>query len=192
MTNEKAIELLKNGTMFMPTLENSEYPEAFDLAIKALQRERPQGKWEVKQCLDSDGDIAGYDVCCSECGKVLFHMMNRFPSVEEAKEHINEENFTKFCPNCGADMRGDKMINEEYLKTWEQDHIEFLTSREMGEWLYRRDKNRDKKERLQGEWIKKSEVICLLEKWADGYSYIEIPTTDAIKAVKDMEGEDNG
>ncbi len=37
MTNERAIELLKNGTMFMPTLENSEYPEAFDLAIKALE-----------------------------------------------------------------------------------------------------------------------------------------------------------
>ena len=40
----------------------------------------------------------------------------------------------------------------------------------------------------QGDWIKKSDVICLLEKWADGYSYIEIPTTDAIKAIKDMEG----
>lgn len=45
------------------------------------------------------------------------------------------------------------MINEESLKAWEQDHIEFLTSREMGEWLYRRDKNRDRKENPQGEWL---------------------------------------
>ena len=41
------------------------------------------------------------------------------------------------------------MINEENLKTWEQEHIELLTSREMGEWLYRRDLNA----RPQGEWI---------------------------------------
>ena len=45
------------------------------------------------------------------------------------------------------------MINEEYLKTWEQDHIELLTSKEMGEWLYRRDKNQDRKERPQGKLI---------------------------------------
>ena len=66
---------------------------------------RPQGEWEVKQCLDSEGNIAGYDVCCSECGKVLFHLMNRFSSVEEAKKYIKEEDFTNFCPDCGASMR---------------------------------------------------------------------------------------
>lgn len=33
------------------------------------------------------------------------------------------------------------MMNEESLKNWEQDNIEILTSREMGEWLYRRDMN---------------------------------------------------
>ena len=42
------------------------------------------------------------------------------------------------------------MINEESLKTWEQEHIELLTSREMGEWLHRRDMNA----RPQGDWIK--------------------------------------
>jgi hypothetical protein len=41
------------------------------------------------------------------------------------------------------------MINEESLKTWEQKHIELLTSRKMGEWLHRRDMNA----RQQGEWI---------------------------------------
>lgn len=40
------------------------------------------------------------------------------------------------------------MMNEESLKNWEQDNIELLTSREMGEWLHRRDMNT----RPQGEW----------------------------------------
>lgn len=33
------------------------------------------------------------------------------------------------------------MMNEESLKAWEQENIEILTSREMGEWLHRRDMN---------------------------------------------------
>ena len=37
MTNEEAIVLLKKATMFEPKLENKDYPEAFDLAIKALE-----------------------------------------------------------------------------------------------------------------------------------------------------------
>ena len=41
------------------------------------------------------------------------------------------------------------MMNEESLKKWEQKNIKLLTSREMGEWLYRRDMNRDMKERPQ-------------------------------------------
>lgn len=32
-------------------------------------------------------------------------------------------------------------VNEESLKAWEQEHIEILTSREMREWLHRRDMN---------------------------------------------------
>ena len=51
MTNEEAIELLKNGTMFMPTLQNSEYPEAFDLAIKALQKEELQSDLISREAL---------------------------------------------------------------------------------------------------------------------------------------------
>ena len=39
-------------------------------------------------------------------------------------------------------------LNEESFKAWEQDHIDWLTSRQMGEWLYRRDMNA----RPQAEW----------------------------------------
>ena len=42
-------------------------------------------------------------------------------------------------------------------------------------------------ERPRTEWVLKEDVIHLLKKWADGYSYIELPTEDAIKAIKDME-----
>ena len=45
------------------------------------------------------------------------------------------------------------MMNEESLKDWEQDHIELLTSKEMGEWLFRRDNCRDMNARPQGKWI---------------------------------------
>ncbi len=37
MTNEEAIALLKKATLFEPKLENKDYPEAFALAIKALE-----------------------------------------------------------------------------------------------------------------------------------------------------------
>lgn len=40
--------------------------------------------------------------------------------------------------------------------------------------------------RPEGEWIRKEDVIAILNKWADGYCYIEIPTEDAIKAIVDF------
>lgn len=43
-------------------------------------------------------------------------------------------------------------------------------------------------ERPQGEWVRKEDIIHLLERWSDGYSYIEIPTEDAIKKIKEMGG----
>ena len=36
------------------------------------------------------------------------------------------------------------------------------------------------------ELIRREDVIHLLERWSDGYSYIEIPTDAAIKAIKEM------
>jgi len=47
-------------------------------------------------------------------------------------------------------------ISEESFRAWEQDHIEFLTSREMGEWLRRRDINARRAVRPTGEWIKET------------------------------------
>ena len=84
MTNEEAIELLKNGTMFMPTLQNSEYPEAFDLAIKALQKEEPQSDLISREALRNvilndrklDGANANWEV-----NRILVHIDNA-PTVD--------------------------------------------------------------------------------------------------------------
>lgn len=38
MNNEEAIAILKRATLFEPKLENKDYPEAFELAIKALEK----------------------------------------------------------------------------------------------------------------------------------------------------------
>lgn len=43
-------------------------------------------------------------------------------------------------------------------------------------------------ERPKDEWIRKEDVIHLLKYWSDGYSYIEIPTDTAIKAIKEFKG----
>jgi len=47
--------------------------------------ERKKGKWTIK-----NGELAFWDVC-SECKKMVIH----------------KAPFYNFCPNCGADMRGD-------------------------------------------------------------------------------------
>ena len=43
-------------------------------------------------------------------------------------------------------------------------------------------------EKLQGGWVRKEDIIHLLERWAERYYYIEIPTDDAIKAIKEFTG----
>ena len=68
--------------------------EAFDTAIEALKGEsifttdRPRGRWHY-----SDGKPAtigqSFGVICDQCG-------------------AESEYCTNFCPNCGADMRGER------------------------------------------------------------------------------------
>ena len=62
-----------------------------------------KGEWLVKE----NEILEGFDLYCSRCGKVHAQLMSRSLSAEEAKEHL-KENCTKFCSECGADMRGDK------------------------------------------------------------------------------------
>lgn len=86
MTNEEAIALLKKATMFEPKLENKDYPEAFDLAIKVLEA-RPKGEWIY-------------------IGMGIYECTNCKAEYEAGiSDHCNVNNSEfKFCPNCGADM----------------------------------------------------------------------------------------
>ena len=63
-----------------------EQKEALDMAIKALEQTRPKGTWIFKN--DNIAIPTGY-YQCSEC--------------KEGKLLVKDN----FCPNCGADMRGD-------------------------------------------------------------------------------------
>ena len=80
MTREEAVIILdgfKNNPLF-----NSTHTRAFDMAISALSENK--GKWE--KIWRTDCECSEY--VCSKCG-------------------CGEDFLTDFCPNCGADMRGE-------------------------------------------------------------------------------------
>lgn len=92
MTNKEAINTLnslkdyyndKNEDSYVGFDDNDN--EALDLAIKAL--ERPQGKWIDDSKEDS------YYANCSHCDYQI--------------DTHYERGYLNYCPNCGADMRGE-------------------------------------------------------------------------------------
>lgn len=64
-------------------------------------RKRKKGEW-IKMS-DADGTYW----CCSECGEELYRSLsfNREYDLFPKKASIDK---TNFCPNCGADMRGEQ------------------------------------------------------------------------------------
>ena len=96
MTNEEAIKYLipPITTSTEPSAEYLKQKEAYELAIKALQNERPKGEW--KHIFEEDNDVE-----CPFCG------------FQEDGIYYN------FCPNCGADMRrgnNKETTFDDYLK----------------------------------------------------------------------------
>lgn len=84
MTNKEAIfELIKYRRMLEK--DSTIDAEPFDMAIEALERKR--GKWIEHECPKNV-----FSIECSECGCWFLH------------EHLVRNSF---CPNCGADMRGE-------------------------------------------------------------------------------------
>ena len=65
--------------------------KAFDMATKALEHEPKIGRWIVTNQHALIPSSMRYN--CSECG----HIRSR-----------HDGDILNFCPNCGADMRGDK------------------------------------------------------------------------------------
>lgn len=76
-----------------PIWDTKTIDEAFSMAIEAL-KDRPKGEWEqvpYKRLGHEEVVIDGTSWRCSNCG--------------DARKR-NEPDMD-FCPNCGADMRGD-------------------------------------------------------------------------------------
>ena len=89
MTREEAKNQLE---CIYTEVSTEEDREAIDMAIEALKEQRPHGEWIEKHC-----DYGVY-YRCSNCHKMP-------PNYEcDYKEGAIK---TNFCPNCGADMRGD-------------------------------------------------------------------------------------
>lgn len=89
MTREESIAIL-DGFKHNP-LFSSTHAQAFDMAISALSEKK--GEWisaKVGKLFPSN------DYKCSICGNIL-----NFDGVNCGRGDAN------FCPNCGADMRGE-------------------------------------------------------------------------------------
>lgn len=83
MTRDEAIDALDNLLGMVEDNHDTDYDEAFKMAINALKNpERKMGKWIGKP-------IAGYsNVRCSNCNNV----------------YIDNSGKWNYCPNCGAKM----------------------------------------------------------------------------------------
>lgn len=100
MTNKEAISKLrqmKNYYHFESFAKDNEYKiEALELAIKALENERPQGEWvdtNEAYIVNENGERVP-NSGISECSVCKQRVAPLFMGVRN------------FCPNCGADMRG--------------------------------------------------------------------------------------
>ena len=90
MTKDEAVGLLQKIQSTPEHLEvnTADLHDALGMAIEALLTERPHGKWTLK---DHSWGYGDYE--CSNCEKLTIAMELGNPF--------------DFCPNCGADMRGD-------------------------------------------------------------------------------------
>ena len=99
MTREDAIDVLKHN---YPSACFAELCEAVEIAIQALSEtiepEQKKGKWDIRY----NPGTGWYRAVCSECGEdvtSVLPMLGFFPDVKPLWD---------FCPNCGADMRGEQ------------------------------------------------------------------------------------
>lgn len=88
MTREEALKHLKQIQMLCHEVTGKDI-EALSMAIEVLQEpERKKGRWE------DFGDNNSYR--CTACGEIWI-----------LNDGTPEENNMNYCPNCGADMRGE-------------------------------------------------------------------------------------
>ena len=107
ISRQDAIDALEEQLDYLQMLNKNENPTAegkwygvnwarntiADLPYK--QNERPKGEWieKVYTTKVGYGYLTSHDIVCSVCG-------------EDNDDIEGTPQMTKFCPNCGADMRG--------------------------------------------------------------------------------------
>ena len=95
MTREEAIEVIEQD---IPCEHDRDLIEALEMAISALSENK--GEWIKVQSGDKDFPES---IVCSKCRNENSHF-----DFNEHAEPIGKVFVTsKFCPNCGADMRGE-------------------------------------------------------------------------------------
>ena len=88
MTREDREAIIRRLESMYGEAKDNETKEALFYAIEALKEQRPHGEWIDK------GEYAECSICGSCSG-------TQFDGVEPIPLKTN------FCPNCGADMRGE-------------------------------------------------------------------------------------
>ena len=108
MTNEKSIEVLKS--IKNTKLKNPYNVAAVNHAIKAL-KERPTGKWIDHW--SEDLHKLGYRQCsnCKAGCQIYEHGTRKSDLSWIDGQPFTLERICKYCPNCGADMRGNKNVS---------------------------------------------------------------------------------
>ena len=96
MTREESIAIL-DGFKHNP-LFSSTHAQALDMAISALSVEN-KGEWKMPIQDDGMSDPIYYQVRCSKCGFDL--------DPQTWHQELHQYGADNFCPNCGADMRGE-------------------------------------------------------------------------------------
>jgi primosomal protein N' len=96
MTNEEAIKILSKVTLAYEigkvTITQKEINEALDMAIKALEQQPKTGHWIFHKPFDNGCKNCNECIECSQC-----HIWLNYDFYAK----------TQYCPNCGADMRGE-------------------------------------------------------------------------------------
>lgn len=92
-------------------IHNTHLPKEYEeslwnkiLALPSVTPKPKKGKWELVQ------HEWNTDVVCPNCKKIIIEQYAHGVKVREVREYIatHKEDLPNFCPNCGADMRGDE------------------------------------------------------------------------------------